>query len=85
MHSQISRPKGCIFTLVAFLNRPTNTNAIFAMINFHHFLQVDAPSFAASVQLTKKLKINFKKQVWTFAASFSWRTSVQLSNHKQMI
>ena len=51
MSPQTAPPKGGIFTLVAFVRNPLTIKVIFAMINIHHILQFDAPSFAASGQL----------------------------------
>ena len=53
MSPQTAPPKGSIFTLVAFVRNPLTIKVIFAMIIIHHFLQFDAPSFAASVRPTK--------------------------------
>ena len=57
MSPQTTPPKGSIFTLVAFVRNPLTIKVIFAMIIIHHFLQFDASSFAAFVQLTQKRKI----------------------------
>ena len=47
--------KGGIFTLVAFVRNPLTIQVIFAMINIHHFVQFDASSFAAPVELTQRM------------------------------
>ena len=57
MCPQIACPRGGIFTLVAFVNHPIQV--IFVIINVHDFIQFDAPSFAAFVQLTQKLENSF--------------------------
>ena len=55
MSPQMACSRGGIFTLVAFVNRPIQV--IFLIINVHGFVQFDASSFAASVQLTQKREI----------------------------
>ena len=56
MCPQIAPLRGGIFTLITFVNRPIQV--IFVIVNVHDFIQFDASSFAASVQLTQKKENN---------------------------
>ena len=46
--------RGRILTLVAFVSHLIIIKMIFAMIDIHYFLQFDASSLTASIQLTEK-------------------------------
>ena len=67
---QIVRSRGCIITLVAFVSCQLIIQAIVALINIHHFIQVDASSFAASVQLTRKRESKKSKIMWNDPLSY---------------
>ena len=58
--------RGGIFTLIAFVSHPIIS---FAMINIHHFLQFDVSSFAASVQLTQKGKMQKLSMLFSVTAN----------------
>ena len=57
MCSQSARHRGGILTLIASVSPPFIVKVTFAMINIHHFFQIDPSSFTASAQLTKKVKL----------------------------
>ena len=55
MSLQSAPMRGGIFTVVAFWN--PSVYVIFVLINVHDFIQFDASSFAAFIQLTQIRKI----------------------------
>ena len=81
MCPQITRQRGGIFTVVAFVTLPITIKVIFAMIDIHQFLHFDALSSTAPIQLTQKRKNSINEYSKTFAFNFSCCIPVHLSKH----
>ena len=75
MWPQITRLRGGIFTLVAFVILPITIKVISAMIKIHQLLHFDVLSSTASIQLTWKRKNSIKE----YNLNFSCHTPVHLS------
>ena len=83
MSPQIARKRRDIFTLIAFVSLATIFKVIFAMINIHHSLHLDASSFAASAPLTYKERTNLSKTFQDIWFNFQfWSESIRINHHQ---